>query len=90
MRCGHDVKVGHKKIKRSFERLMGNSARRPISGSQMARVEVVLAKFSRIPFRALDIFDVCLESGISVLSLLTSYVLVLLQFKVAESRSYRN
>lgn len=81
------MKVGNKMIKRSFEMLISDS-NWPIGSSQMSRFEVMLSKFSRIPFRPLDIFNVCFETGVSILSLLISYVLVLLQFKVAESKSY--
>ena len=54
--------------------------------SSKTHLEVAIERFSRAaPIRPMDVFDLNLASGASILGLLVTYLIVLFQFKIGDN-----
>ena len=67
---------------------MGNAKR--LTAEETLEVETLadwLSFSSRAPIRPMDVFDMNYSSGASIMGLILTYMIILLQFKVSEVSS---
>ena len=64
-----------------------NTLLRELPSKARHNLEVAVERFSKpAPIRPLDVFNLNLASGASIVGLILTYIIVLLQFKVSEDR----
>ncbi len=86
-RPGQNLANLYKRIRARLQEAMIAEAD-SLSSKERTVIEVLMTKFTTsAPFRPLDIFDVNFASAASLLGLILTYVIVLLQFKVSDKSS---
>ncbi len=82
--CGQKLATGSENLSDSLENFCTKEAHR-MSANSIFEFNAMIKSFgAKTPIRPLDLFDLKMSSGLSAFSMLVTYVVIILQFKIGE------